>query len=140
LGSRPSNYEYALRFLSDLQSRLIYTPQISTDGFPSYKQGVPFVFGQNTNFAMIDKNVIESNGKKKLIINRQRITGNPDMKKLSTSFVERQNLTMRTQIKRFTRKMNAFSKKLENLKYAVALHFMYYNFCRPHLSLNKNGT
>ncbi len=63
------------------------------------------------------------------------VQGNPDPKSISTSFVERQNLTMRMNMRRFTRLTNAFSKKIENLEYAVALHFMYYNFARPHKTL-----
>jgi len=66
---------------------------------------------------------------------KEIINGNPDSQKVSTSYVERQNLTMRMSIRRFTRLTNAFSKKVENLKYAVALHFIYYNFCRIHQSL-----
>jgi len=62
--------------------------------------------------------------------------GNPDITKISTSYVERQNLTMRMNMRRFTRLTNAFSKKIQNLEHAVALHFMYYNFCRPHKTLN----
>jgi len=61
--------------------------------------------------------------------------GNPDSKAISTSFVERQNLTMRMSMRRFTRLTNGFSKKIENLEHAVALHFMYYNFARPHKTL-----
>jgi hypothetical protein len=66
---------------------------------------------------------------------KQVIQGNPDIKAISTSFVERQNLTMRMSMRRFTRLTNAFSKKVENLEYAVALHFMYYNFARVHKTL-----
>ena len=66
---------------------------------------------------------------------KKRISGNPDKKYISTSFVERQNLTMRMSMRRFTRLTNAFSKKLSHLKAAVALHFAYYNFCRVHSSL-----
>jgi len=64
-----------------------------------------------------------------------RISGKPNSKDVSTSFVERQNLTMRMSMRRFTRLTNGFSKKIENLEYAVALHFMYYNFCRVHQTL-----
>jgi hypothetical protein len=66
---------------------------------------------------------------------KMRINGKPDPQSVSTSYVERQNLTMRMSMRRFTRLTNAFSKKLENLEHAVALHFMYYNFCRIHQSL-----
>jgi hypothetical protein len=63
------------------------------------------------------------------------VNGSPDMTRVSTSYIERQNLTMRMSMRRFTRLTNAFSKKIENLEYAVALHFMYYNFSRPHKTL-----
>ena len=63
--------------------------------------------------------------------------GEPDMDKVSTSYVERANLTMRMQMRRFTRITNAFSKKAENHAHAVSLHFMFYNFCRPHMTLTK---
>jgi hypothetical protein len=65
------------------------------------------------------------------------IQGNPDSTKISTSYIERQNLTMRMAMRRFTRLTNGFSKKVENLEHAVALHFMYYNFGRPHTTLSK---
>lgn len=68
---------------------------------------------------------------------KSAVMGNPDPKHVSTSFVERQNLTMRMQMRRFTRLTNAFSKKVEYHLYAVALHYAYYNWCRPHASLNK---
>ncbi len=70
-------------------------------------------------------------------VNHRTITGHPESSKISTSFVERQNLTMRMGMRRFTRLTNAFSKKIENLEYAIALHFMYYNFARPHKTLTK---
>jgi hypothetical protein len=65
------------------------------------------------------------------------VNGSPDMAKVSTSYIERQNLTMRMNMRRFTRLTNGFSKKIENLEYAVALHFMYYNFARPHKTLTN---
>jgi len=68
---------------------------------------------------------------------KRRIEGNPDREHVSTSYVERQNLNMRMSLRRFTRLTNAFSKKVENHAYSVSLHFMYYNFCRQHTSLNK---
>ncbi len=127
----------AITFLTTLQERLVYRPQISTDGWIGYEEAIAVVFGKDVDYAMLDKKVFEFEGKKALSIQKRAVTGEPDMQMISTSYVERQNLTMRTQIKRFTRKTNAFSKKLENLRYAVALHFMFYNFCRPHPALNK---
>jgi IS1 transposase len=67
------------------------------------------------------------------------IAGNPEMEKISTSYVERQNLTMRMGMRRFTRLTNAFSKKVENHAHAISLHFMHYNFCRPHQTLTKKA-
>jgi IS1 family transposase len=131
------NLDYAVDFLTQLQNRLFYKAQISTDGLILYQEAMAIVFGKNVDFAMLDKNIVEADGKKSLSIHHRKVTGNPDMEKLSTSYIERQNLTMRTQMKRFTRRTNAFSKKIENLRYAVALHFMYYNFCRAHPALNK---
>lgn len=71
---------------------------------------------------------------------KARITGKPDLDHVSTSYVERQNLTMRMTMRRFTRLTNAFSKKIENLAHAVALHFMHYNFCRVHQTLRVTPT
>jgi len=68
---------------------------------------------------------------------KTRIMGNPDMEKVSTSYVERSNLSMRMRMRRFTRLTNGFSKKAENHTHAVSLHFMYYNYCRPHLTLTR---
>ena len=68
---------------------------------------------------------------------RDVVQGNPDPAKISTSYVERQNLTMRMGMRRFTRLTNAFSKKVENLTHAVSLHFMHYNFARPHRTMSK---
>lgn len=68
-------------------------------------------------------------------VEKRRIAGNPDMRKAGTSYAERQNLTMRMSMRRFTRLTNGFSKKIENHAHAVALHFMHYNFCRVHQSL-----
>jgi hypothetical protein len=73
-------------------------------------------------------------------INLRPVQGNPDLDKASTSYVERQNLSMRMGMRRFTRLTNGFSKKVENLAHAVSLHYMHYNFARPHQTLTqKNG-
>jgi len=100
--------------------------------------------GADIDYAMLVKLYgQELEGKKRyspakcLGTNKQVIQGNPDTKAISTSFVEHQNLTMRMSMRRFTRLTNAFSKKLENHEYALALYFMYYNFARPHKSLTN---
>ena len=99
-------------------------------------------FGSKIDYAMLIKLYGNEPDKEKryspaecIVAEKHIIQGNPDPKLISTSYVERQNLTMRMSMRRFTRLTNAFSKKIENLEYAVALHFMYYNFARPHKSL-----
>jgi hypothetical protein len=72
-------------------------------------------------------------------IDVRKVNGNPDLDKASTSYVERQNLTMRMGMRRFTRLTNGFSKKVENLAHAVSLHYMHYNFARPHITLSKDA-
>ncbi|MCL4338495.1 IS1 family transposase [Patescibacteria group bacterium] len=137
------NAIYAYRFLSDLKSRLANRVQLTSDGHKVYLDMVERVFGADIDYAMLIKLYgQESEGEKrysptKCVATENHIMqGNPDPTKISTSYVERQNLTMRMNMRRFTRLTNAFSKKVDNLEYAVGLHFMYYNFCRPHKSLN----
>ncbi len=126
------------KFMADLKSHLASHIELTTDGLSFYKEAVEKNFGADIDYAMLVKSFGHNDeGKDALCIEHRKIQGAPDMTSVSTSYVERQNLTMRTQIKRFTRKTNAFSKKVENLEYAVALHFMYYNFCRPHKTLNQ---
>jgi IS1 family transposase len=131
-------------FISDLASRLTNRVQLTTDGHKAYLEAIESSFGDNIDYAMLVKLYGEPEGResskrysssdftgtKKTIIN-----GNPSPDSISTSYVERQNLTMRMSMRRFTRLTNGFSKKNENLEYAVALHFMYYNFARIHKSL-----
>jgi IS1 family transposase len=131
-------------FIDDLSQRIENRPQITTDGFRFYVNAVERSFGADVDFAQLVKlygdygqhdhaakyspsPIIE-------VISKVR-QGNPDADHISTSYVERQNLTMRMQMRRFTRLTNAFSKKLENLKAAIALHFAFYNFCRVHKTL-----
>lgn len=137
------NPEYANAFMQDLKSRLANRVQITTDGHGLYLWAVEKAFGSEVDYAMLVKLYgTQPDGEKRYsptdcIATRQEVRqGNPDVKKISTSYVERQNLTMRMSMRRLTRLTNAFSKKIENLEYAVALHFMYYNFCRPHKTLN----
>lgn len=133
----------AYRFMQDLKKRLANRVQITTDGHSSYLWAVENVFGSEVDYAMLVKIYGQQpDGEKRYspaqcIETRQQILqGNPDTSKISTSYVERQNLTMRMNMRRFTRLTNAFSKKIGNLECAVSLHFMYYNFRRPHKTLN----
>ncbi len=137
------NPEYANDFMQDLKQRLSDRVQLTTDGHGLYLWAVEKAFGSEVDYAMLVKLYgTQPDGEKRYsptdcIATRQEVRqGNPDIKKISTSYVERQNLTMRMNMRRLTRLTNAFSKKVENLEYAVALHFMYYNFCRPHKTLN----
>ncbi|MGA9111907.1 MAG: IS1 family transposase [Smithella sp.] len=141
VGRRDS--ECAKVFINDLANRLKNRIQLTTDGYKIYLEAVENAFGGEIDYAMLVK-VYESmpSGEQRkyspseyIGTEVKRISGNPDKKHISTSFVERQNLTMRMSMRRFTRLTNGFSKKVENLFYSVAIHFMYYNFCRIHKSL-----
>ncbi len=134
--------ETALVFMEDLASRLRGRVQLTTDGYGAYLQAVEGAFGCEIDYAMLVKLYgPEPEGQKRYSpgritsTKRQNITGKPDPVHVSTSYAERQNLTMRMSMRRFTRLTNAFSKKVENLAHAVSLHFMYYNFGRIHKSL-----
>jgi IS1 family transposase len=132
----------AQAFLKDLAGRLDNRVQITSDTLTSYVNAVEDAFGMNVDYGQIVKSYEAEpmgagrysppkvTGATKIII-----SGMPDRSKISTSYVERQNLTIRMQMRRFTRLTNAFSKKLDNLKAAVALHFAHYNFVRIHSSL-----
>jgi IS1 family transposase len=130
-------------FLWDLYHRLANRVQLTTDGLNHYTVSVPECFGTDVDFAQLVK-LFEGSGngpdarysppRITEVISKVRI-GAPDPEQISTSYVERQNLTMRMAMRRFTRLTNAFSKKLSHLKAAVALHFAWYNFVRVHKSL-----
>src|SRR5579872_222411 len=133
---------HASRLMQDLSSRITRRFQLTTDGHHVYLNAVENTFGSEIDYAMLVKVYgsapeTETRYSPGRIISTQLavVTGKPDSKHVSTSYVERQNLTIRMSMRRFTRLTNAFSKKLENLKHAVALHFMYYNFCRIHQTL-----
>jgi len=129
-------------FIADLSKRVDGEVQLSTDGFPAYIQAIQRHFGYRASHAELIKMYAAVNpgpGRyappKVSGIGINPRWGIPDPKKICTSYVERNNLTIRCQIRRFTRLTNAFSKKLANLKAAVSLWFCYYNFCRVHGSL-----
>jgi IS1 family transposase len=138
-------------FLSDLKSRLKNRVQLTTDGHKPYLTVVEPLFGADgIDFAMLHKLYGEPTGASTITerkyspgecsgTEKRVITGSPDPAKISTSYVERQNLTMRMGMRRFTRLTNGFSKKVENLAHAVSLHYMHYNFARPHQTLTLDG-
>ena len=132
----------ATEFLVDLKSRLSKRVQLSSDALKAYVDGVDEAFGDEIDYGQIVKSFEKDDMKDRhepiageAAIKRRSIIGKPDPRHISTSLIERQNLTMRMSMRRFTRKTNAFSKKLENHKAAVDLHFAYYNFTRPHQTI-----
>src|SRR5438874_1636794 len=141
IGQRDAGCAY--HFMHDLAERLAHRVQLTTDGHRAYLSAVEDAFGAEIDYAMLQK--IYGNteqgpetryspaicmGARKAVI-----SGAPDHNHISTSYAERQNLTMRMSMRRFTRLTNGFSKKLENHEHALALYFMYYNFCRIHQTL-----
>lgn len=140
VGNRDAGY--AKVFIRDVAARLRNRIQLTTDGLKAYLDAVEEGFGTEVDYTQLVKlygqppegehrySPAECTGTRKQVVN-----GNPKAKHISTSYVERQNLTMRMNMRRFTRLTNAFSKKVENHVHAIALHFMYYNFVRVHKTL-----
>ena len=135
----------AWAFLTDLQERLANRVQLTSDGLKLYVQAVDLAFGAEIDFAQLHKIYGTDPGKDAARryspavctgTDVRIVNGDPAPSRISTSYVERQNLTMRMGMRRFTRLTNGFSKKIENHAAAVAIHFMHYNFARPHKSLS----
>lgn len=133
---------WAIEFMRDCASRISNRVQITTDGHKAYLEAVEDAFGADIDYAQLQKiygapseNETRYSPARCIGCDMKVVSGNPNPKHVSTSFVERQNLSMRMSIRRFTRLTNAFSKKVENHAAAVALWFMYYNFCRVHQTL-----
>jgi IS1 family transposase len=134
-------------FLADLRDRMVpgHRIQLTTDGFAAYPRVVDALWRDGIDYAQVVKEYGNPPEDERRKYSPAKCTGmevnvmngDPDLSKASTSYVERQNLTMRMGMRRFTRLTNAFSKKVENLAHAVSLHFMHYNFCRPHQTLSK---
>ena len=140
VGGRDAGTAYG--FMQDLANRLTNRVQLTTDGHRAYLSAVEDALGSNVDYAMLVKlygsdresevrySPGECIGCREIVV-----SGKPDPQHISTSYIERQNLTMRMQMRRFTRLTNGFSKKLDNHIASIALHYMHYNFCRVHQTL-----
>ena len=136
--------EYAQAFIGDLASRIKGRTQLTSDGHKAYLSAVEDAFGSEIDYAMLVKmyGAVDGNQQERRYSAGEccgavkgAVCGDPDYQHISTSFVERQNLTMRMGMKRFARLSNGFSKKIENHEHAIAIHYMYYNFGRIHKTL-----
>jgi IS1 family transposase len=138
--------ECAMWFVDDSRSRLANRVQLMSDGYKAYLEVVEGAFGGDVDYAILHKLYgsypesikVKYSPAECIGIQKHRVEGDPDLKHVSTSYVERSNLTMRMHMRRFTRLPNGFSKKVENHAHAVALHIMYYNFVRLHSKLHMS--
>lgn len=142
VGTRDSST--GIPFMRDVAGRLLYRVQLTSDAHKAYLEAVEQAFGGEVHYAQLVKvfsaavpGPARYSPPACVGVQKTTVVGMPDPKHVSTSFVERQNLTMRMGMRRFTRLTNGFSKKVENHACAVALHFMYYNFARVHQSLRS---
>jgi len=133
----------AVVFMQELRKRVLGRFQLTTDQLSGYSPAVFGIFGPNIDYATVSK-IYHSNGDSKREgyspsrlqrIEIRKVSGRPEKRRICTSYVERQNLTIRMKMRRFTRLTNAFSKSLVSLKAAMALHFYHYNFMRIHQTL-----
>jgi IS1 family transposase len=134
--------DWAMDFMKDCAERIVGRVQITTDGHKAYLNAVEEAFGMDVDYAQLQKiygasleNETRYSPATCIGCEMKVVSGNPDPKHVSTSYVERQNLTMRMGMRRFTRLTNAFSKKIDNHAYAVAVHFLYRNFVCIHQTL-----
>ena len=141
VGERTMADAYA--FINDMQKRVKGGFQLTTDGLKLYLTVVDALLRDRVDYAVLHKLYGEPTEERRyspskcIGVEGRPVMGNPDPERISTSYVERQNLTMRMGMRRFTRLTNGFSKKVENLAHAVSLHYMHYNFARPHKTLTK---
>jgi hypothetical protein len=134
---------WAKEFMEDCASRIQGRVQVTTDGHKAYLEAVEGAFGMDCDYAQLQKIYGAPSDEETrryspahcIGSDMKVVSGNPDPKHISTSYVERQNLSMRMGMRRFTRLTNGFSKKIENHIAAVSIYFMHYNFCRVHQSL-----
>lgn len=131
-----------IHFMEDVAARLTTRVQITTDGHKAYLEAVEGAFGMDVDYALLIKlygNPAQPDTRYSpgVCIGTESVSviGNPDPRHISTSYVERQNLTMRMSMRRFTRLTNGFSKKQENHEHMLSIYFLYYNFCRVHQTL-----